>query len=141
MKFIPIPKEHIDNMWEHIEPTLHRAVGLTPDRIDTNHVRDAAEKGIYLLWIVFEEKDDQRYIEAVITTRVVDYPKSRALAVDFVAGRRMKEWLPVVMPILEEVGNKNDCNHIEGYGRRAWFKYLQNYDWKPRHVQFEKRLK
>lgn len=141
MKFIPIMKEHIDSMWDFIEPTLHRAVGLTPDRIDTQDVYDGAKQGIYLLWIVFEEVDDQRFIQAVITTRVIEYPKTKALAIDFVAGTRMKEWLPVVMPILEELGKNNGCTHIEGYGRRAWFKYLQQYDWKPRHVQFEKRLK
>ena len=141
MKFIPIPKEHLDNMWPHVEPVLQAAVGLTPDRITTQDVYDGASKNFYLIWVVFEEIDSKNVIQAVITTRMIDYPKSKALAIDFVAGTRMKEWLPIVMPTLEELGKSNNCDHIEGYGRRAWYRYLKKYDWNPRHIQYEKRLK
>jgi len=52
----------------------------------------------------------------------------------------MKEWLPIVMPVLEDLGKGNNCSHIEGYGRRAWKKYLNEYGWEQRHIQYEKRL-
>ena len=140
MNFMPIPKDHIDSMWEHVEPIIKRAVGLTPDRISTEDLYEAAKKGSYLIWLVTEERDKVQFIQSVLTTRLADYPKSRALCIDFVAGTRMKEWLPIVMPVLEELGKTNKCSHIEGYGRRASTKYLGEYDWKPRHIQFEKRL-
>ena len=57
---------------------------------------------------------------------------------DFVAGSRMKEWLPIVMPILEDIAKTNYCTHLEAYGRRAWSKYLKG--WNQRHIQFEKRI-
>lgn len=75
-----------------------------------------------------------------MTARISQYPKTRALCIDFVAGQRMKEWLPIVMPIFEDLGKANGCTHIEGYGRKAWQRYLEKYDWKPRHIQYEKRL-
>lgn len=140
MQFIPIPKDHIDSMWEHVKPIINRAISLTPDRIEADDLYDSAKKGGYLIWIVTEERDDVQYIQAVLTTRIVNYPKTKALCIDFLAGTRMKEWLPIVMPVLEELGKNNKCSHIEGYGRRAWTKYLSAYDWKPRHIQFEKRL-
>ena len=140
MQFIPIPKDHVESMWQHVEPILQRAVGLTPDRIDTKDVYEGAKKGAYLMWLVTEERDNIQYIQAVLTTRIADYPKSKALCIDFVAGTRMTEWLPVVMPVLEELGKTNGCSHIEGYGRRAWTKYLNEYGWKQRNIQFEKRL-
>jgi len=140
MKFIPIPKDHVASMWQYVEPILKRAVELTPDRIDTQDVLDGALQGAYLMWLVTEERHDIQYIQAVITTRIVEYPKSKALCIDFVAGTRMKEWLPTVMPILEDLGKNNKCSHIEGYGRRAWNKYLNEYGWYQRHIQYEKRL-
>lgn len=140
MRFIPIPKDHIDSMWEHVEPIIRRAVGLTPDRIDTKDLYDNAKSGAYLIWLVIEERDDVQYIQAVLTTRISQYPKTKALSIDFVAGTRMKEWLPVVMPTLEELGKSNGCSHIEGYGRRAWSKYLNEYGWRQQHIQYEKRL-
>ena len=38
MQFVPIPKEHLDNMWQYVEPIIIKAVGLTPDRIDTKNI-------------------------------------------------------------------------------------------------------
>lgn len=139
MKFLPIPKDSIESLWEHIEPILNKAVSLTPERIDTANVKQDALKGGYLLWIVYEEiKENQPVIIAVITTRLIEYPKTKALAMDFVAGSRMTEWLPIVMPILEDIAKTNHCTHLEAYGRRAWSKYLK--DWDQRHIQYEKRI-
>lgn len=140
MQFIPIPKDHIDSMWQHVEPIVRRAVGLTPDRIDTDDLYENAKVGAYLIWLVTEERDNIQYIQAVLTTRISQYPKTNALCIDFVAGTRMKEWLPIVMPVLEDLGKSNNCSHIEGYGRRAWKKYLNEYGWEQRHIQYEKRL-
>ncbi len=140
MQFLPIPKDHVDSMWEHIEPIIKRSVSLTPDRIDTQTLYEDVKKGLYLMWIVTEERKDVQYIQAVLTTRICQYPKTKALCIDFVAGTRMKEWLPIVMPAFEELGKTNGCSHIEGYGRKAWAKYLNTYGWKQRHIQYEKRL-
>ena len=140
MKFLPIPKDKVDVMWPYVEPIIQKAVNLTPDRIDLNDLYEQAKKGFYILWIVFEEVKEQKVIQAVLTTRLSEYPKTKALCIDFVAGQRMKEWLPIVMPVFENLGKVNKCTHIEGYGRRAWKKYLEQYGWQQRHIQYEKRL-
>jgi hypothetical protein len=140
MQFVPIPKEHLDNMWQYVEPIIIKAVGLTPDRIDTKNILADAKEGRYLIWIVTEQRKDTQYIQAVLTTRISQYPKTNALCVDFVAGTRMKDWLPIVMPVFEELGKTNKCSHIEGYGRKAWAKYLNKYGWQQQHIQYEKRL-
>ena len=57
MNLLPIPMAQLDDMWVHIEPIIKRAVLLTPDRIGTEDLFDAAKAGQYLLWIVYEEKD------------------------------------------------------------------------------------
>ena len=140
MKFLPIPKDKVDVMWPYVAPVIEKAVNLTPDRIDINDLYEQAKKGFYILWIVFEEVKEQKVIQAVLTTRLSEYPKTKALCIDFVAGQRMKEWLPIVMPVFENLGKVNKCTHIEGYGRRAWKKYLEQYGWQQRHIQYEKRL-
>ena len=140
MNLLPIPMAQLDDMWVHIEPIIKRAVLLTPDRIGTKDLLDAAIAGQYLLWIVYEEKDKNKIIQAVLSTRVLQYPKTKAFAIDFVAGTNMKEWLPIVMDKFEEVAKLNSCTHIEGYGRTAWSRYLKKYGWNVRHIQYEKRL-
>tara|TARA_R100001460_G_scaffold32767_1_gene64249 strand:- start:18787 stop:19218 length:432 start_codon:yes stop_codon:yes gene_type:complete len=140
MKFLPVPTEKLDEIWKYAEPIINRAVSITPDRISTDDVYKAIKESGYILWIVVEETEENLEIVATLTTRLIEYPKTKALAIDFVAGSRMKDWLPIVMPVLENLGKVNKCTHIEGYGRTAWTKYLEKYDWKPRHIQYEKRL-
>ena len=122
MHFVPIPKEELDKLWPYVEPIIKRSTSLTPDRIDTNDVYEQAKRGFYLIWIVYEDVEKVNRINAVLTTRISEYPKTKALCIDFVGGHRMKEWLPIVMPIFENLGKINKCTHIEGYGRRAWKK-------------------
>jgi len=140
MNLLPIPIKEVDNMWYHLEPIIKKAVSLTPDRIDTKDLYDSAKAGVYLLWAVYDGENEDMKIHAVLSTRVLEYPKTKALAIDFVAGKKMKEWLPLVMEKFEELGKMNQCTHIEGYGRKAWQKYLKNYGWKQRHIQYEKDL-
>ena len=140
MKLLPIPLDQVDSMWGYIEPIIKKAVDLTPDRISTQDLYDSAKAGGYLLWIVCEEENEKLIIQAVLSTRVLQYPKTKALAIDFVAGQKMKDWLRTVMEKFEELGKLNQCTHIEGYGRKAWQKYLNEYGWKQRHIQYEKRL-
>ena len=140
MKLLPIPIDQVENMWSHIEPVIKKAVDLTPDRIDTQDLYDSAKAGGYLLWVVYDGESKNMKIYAVLSTRVLQYPKTKALAVDFVAGTKMKTWLPVVMEKFEELGKLNQCTHIEGYGRKAWSRYLEKFGWKQQHIQYEKRL-
>jgi hypothetical protein len=97
MKLLPIPIDQVENMWSHIEPVIKKAVDLTPDRINTQDLYDSAKAGGYLLWVVYDGESKNMKIYAVLSTRVLQYPKTKALAVDFVAGTKMKTWLPVVM--------------------------------------------
>ena len=68
MKFLPIPKDHVDSMWEHIEPIITRSVSLTHERIDTQTLHEDVKKVWYLMWVGKEERKDVKYIQAVLTT-------------------------------------------------------------------------
>ena len=130
MKFLPVPVEYLDDKWQYIKPILNKAVCLSPRKIDIEDVYTASKQGAYLVWTV-EEKDK---VIAVVTTRMIYYPKGYAMAVDFVGGKRMKEWLDMVHNTLEAHAKHNNCIHLEAFGRRAWGKYLENLSWYPAYI-------
>ena len=52
---------------------------------------------------------DGKKMIAVVTTRVIEYPERRALAMDFIGGSKMKEWLPEAQRTLESFAKDNNC--------------------------------
>ena len=118
MKIVPIGAPLLPQVWQHVAPLLNKAVRLSPELIRINDVYDAALQGVYLFWVALDE--DKGEFVGVISTRIIDYPRRKALAMDFIGGSRMKEWLGMAQKAIEEHARRNDCSHLEGYGRRAW---------------------
>tara|TARA_R100000742_G_C4248406_1_gene67010 strand:- start:16 stop:426 length:411 start_codon:yes stop_codon:yes gene_type:complete len=136
MKFLPVPVEHLDTQWQYIEPILNKAVCLSPRKIDIKDVYEASKQGAYLVWTV----EDEGEIIAVITTRMVFYPKGYALALDFVGGDKMKDWIELVLSTLEAHARHNKCIHMEGFGRKAWQRFIGKFGWYPAHITYHKDL-
>ena len=136
MKFLPVPVEYLDDKWQYIKPILNKAVCLSPRKIDIEDVYTASKQRADLVWTV-EEEDK---VIAVVTTRMIYYPKGYAMAVDFVGGKRMKEWLDMVHNTLEAHAKHNNCIHLEAFGRRAWGKYLEKLSWYPAYITYHKDL-
>lgn len=130
--FAPVPQYAVDIVWDAVCPLLNAAADVTPDKTDIDSIRDGIAVGLYLLWVV---ADDGKVI-AAMTTRIIDYPKRRALAVDWMGGSRMKEWLPMVNESLAKHAKLNECMHIEGYGRPAWLRWLSKHGWRQESVTF-----
>ena len=136
MKFLPVPVEYLDTQWQYIEPILNKAVCLSPRKIDIKDVYEASKQGAYLVWTV----EDEGEIIAVITTRMVFYPKGYALALDFVGGDKMKDWIELVLSTLEAHARHNKCIHMEGFGRKAWQRFIGKFGWYPAHITYHKDL-
>jgi hypothetical protein len=77
---------------------------------------------------------------AAITTRLIEYPSKRALALDWVGGNRMSEWLPIAMEKFISFAKDCGCSHLEGYGRKAWTKVLKKYNWKPEYIAYRMEI-
>ena len=136
MMFSAVPKQVLDVVWEDVKKVLEPAVKTAKGKLSISDVYDYVKKGVYELWVVMEETK----IVAVITTRVIEYPERRALAMDFIGGSKMKEWLPEAQRTLESFAKDNNCSHLEGYGRKAWKRWLDKYVWKPDYIAYRMEL-
>jgi hypothetical protein len=41
---------------------------------------------------------------------------------------------------LEEFARDCGCEHLEGYGRKAWKKILQKFKWQPEYIAYRMEL-
>jgi N-acyl-L-homoserine lactone synthetase len=62
------------------------------------------------------------------------------MALDWVGGKHMKEWLPSILETLQSYATDCGCKHIEGYGRKAWGRILEKYGWKPEYIAYRMEL-
>ncbi len=109
-----VPTSVVDVIWNDVSRVLRRSVLTADGRFDLNDVRDGIKSGLYGLWVVME--DDK--VVAALTTRVVVYPQCKSLAMDWIGGSRMREWLPQAQKVMTKFAKENGCTELEGYGRR-----------------------
>lgn len=131
-----VPPQVLDVVWDKVKPMIELAIRTTRPRYDINSVRDGLDQGELLLWLVLDGTEPV----AALTTRIVEYPHSKALCLDWIGGKRMKEWLPLAHDIMRKYGRDNGCTHLEGYGRRAWGRWLEKYSWEPEYIAFRMEL-
>jgi hypothetical protein len=138
MKFTVIHPSLLPNVWPHVSPLLDRAIRLNPELLDLGDVYTGALAGAYVIWVAVDDETGE-FVGAV-TTRIIPYPQTKALAMDFLGGTRMKEWLHLAQEAVEEHAKRNGCSHLEAYGRRAWSRYLEPHGWGQAYITYKKEL-
>lgn len=132
-----VPPAVVDIVWNDAKQFLQAALETTRGRYGMNDIYSLLQSGELVLWLVL---DDAEPI-ACITTRITDYPSgSRALAMDWIGGERMAEWLPMAHSMMKRYASDNGCTHMEGYGRKAWGRWLRKYGWEPEYTAYRMDL-
>ena len=114
----------------------YKSVDTSNGKYSIDDLYHSINNGQYVLWIVMDKDEPV----AAITTSIISYPGRKAMAMDWIGGSRMREWLPMAMETLSEYSRKNGCTHLEGYGRKAWGRWLSKYGWKPEYIAYRMEL-
>lgn len=131
-----IPVELLPTVWPDVAELLRRSVATAGGKFELDDVRKGIASGELVLWLAVDGSEPI----AAITTRIILYPQRRAMAMDWIGGRRMREWLPLAQETLSRFARANDCRHLEGYGRPAWGRWLEKYNWKPEYIAYRMEL-
>ena len=134
-----VPVSKLDGLWPIIAPILDRAISKTArGRTTIDDLYDLTVRGDYMIWLVIDVQTDTAI--ASFTTRVIQYPRARSLVVDWGAGIRMNEWLPMVLRELSRHAKNNTCTSLEGQGRGAWGRILKRYGWSLDYSSYRMEL-
>ena len=136
MKVSAAPKESVKYIWKDVEKVLKESVETAIGKMKMIDVLKGILEGTYVLWVVFEEDK----IVAAFTTRIIKYPQRKSMALDWVGGSRMKEWLDIGMEKVIDFAIQNDCQHLEGYGRKAWGRALRKHKFYPEYIAFRMEI-
>ena len=132
-----MPKEAVGSVWKDVDEILKRAVDTVKDKSEVIDILAGVYEDMYALWVVMN--DDDKVI-AAFTTRLIQYPRRRALALDWVGGTQMKEWEDQLIDTMKRYGNELGCSHLEGYGRKGWGRALKKYGFYPEYIAYRMEL-
>ena len=139
LMFTPVPTDYLDAVWSSVAKVLKKSVGTAKGKYEVDDVYDCIAKDDIVLWIVVDhDKDDD--IIAAITTKLIEYPQGRAMAMDWIGGTRMNEWLPMAQETIAKYAKDHNCKYLEGYGRKGWGRWLGKYGWKPDYIAYKMEL-
>ena len=106
MRVSLVPKEAVGSVWKDVDEILKRAVDTVKDKSEVIDILTGVYEDMYALWVVMN--DDDKVI-AAFTTRLIQYPRRRALALDWVGGTQMKEWEDQLIETMKRYAI--DANH------------------------------
>ena len=136
MRISAVPKETVKYVWKDVERVLEKSVDTAEGKVRLIDVLKGVLDDTYVLWVVFEGEK----IIAAITTRIIEYPQRRSMALDWVGGSRMKEWQDMAINTILEFATLNNCQHLEGYGRKAWGRALKKYGFYPEYIAYRMEI-
>ena len=132
----PVPKAFVNMMWPDVVRVLEKAVATSSGKYSMADIYDGILDDDYVLWVILDHDE----IIAALTTRIAGYPGKRGMAVDWLGGSRMSEWLPSVQRVMTKYAQDNKCTHLEAYGRKAWGRWLAKYGWEPEYIAYRMEL-
>jgi hypothetical protein len=130
-----VPTEHAFAIWPKVRHHLSRCVEYTGDRFEVEDMLTQIVEGDQELWIAYD--DDTKDIKGVVTTGYLNYPRKRALCMQFTGGDDLKEWKEPMLEMLQQWAFDNNCDVIECSGRPGWAKIFDTDGHKPLWQTFE----
>ena len=84
MRISAVPYDVVDVVWEDAKRFLEPAIKTAKRRYTIDSIKKHIDGHYIALWVAMDEDNK---IKATITTRIYDYPKGRALEMDWIGGR------------------------------------------------------
>ena len=131
-----IRPELVGAIWPAVVELLEPSVDTAKGKFDIENVREDILSGALVLWMVWQDKKPV----AFYTTRIVEYPQRRAMAMDWVGGKNIRSWMHQALDEMEAHARRNGCQHLEGFGRMAWGRLLKRRGWEPEYVAYRMEL-
>jgi len=133
-KVAMVSPDDVHAIWESVVPLLE------PSQHDQSEfsISDFFElitEGEMHLWVAIEGKE----IIACMISQFHTVPQKRVLRIIFISGEGMDRWIEN-FPMVENFALMNGCTFLEVWGRKAWIKILEEWDWECKYHIITKDL-
>ena len=132
-----ITSEQIDIVWEDCKQYIELGNSKSQEEMSVQDIYENCKDKDMQLWIVF---DDEKNIEAVLTTQVIDYPQKRVCRIVTLGGLNMDDWTNMVLETLEDWAQQQSCHSMETVCRKGFIKKLNSFGYEHTYTILGKEL-
>ena len=134
---LPVLSEDFDQFLKKGMDLIAPAVLRQSHNVTMQDVEDDIRGGGSVMWLVHLEDK----LVAAITTVVVKHPQRRNLKIEFVGGKRMRQWMNEALSLLRKLALDAGLDAIEADGRKGFEKYVDTSPFRPVYTHYEMELR
>ena len=101
------PTNYLNALWPDVEKQLERAVVRSNGRWTMEVLFNVIASGQQQLWLAF---DEEKNIDGVGTTEIVEYPNKKMLAIQFLGGDKFNDWVWEMLERFNSFAKETGCN-------------------------------
>lgn len=106
--------------WADLAPFFAKVPQHTNGCYEPDDILADLLKGEQVLWVAWD--NDQKRVDAVMTTRLAEFPRRKICEVIFVYGSRMATWLTEFVTTVEQYAQEQGATGLAGSFRRGWLR-------------------
>jgi hypothetical protein len=134
-ELLGVQADQIEAVWPYVESEIERGVQRSHDTLTVETVRDGLENRDMQLWVSLNDKD----LEAVCVTQIVDYPGMRVCALLLIAGKNRRAWWKFG-DVISAWASERGCEMLEGHARRGWMPEAEKDGWSEAWITVRKPI-
>jgi hypothetical protein len=134
MKILIIKNEEIDEIWEYVEDYLAQAASYSNGKFLIEDVKANIIHRNQTLWVAYDDEQDK--IMGATVTEVCQYPRIRALMIQFIGGIQLETWKSPQLEAFQIYARNAGCQIIEAFGRSGWEKICRDDGFKQDCIMF-----
>jgi len=117
---LPVLEDDFDALLSIGMEMIAPAIARQSNDVRVQDVEDDIRGGGAVMWLVRVEDT----LVAAITTCVVKHPQRNTLKIEFMGGKRMKQWMDEAIDVFADLARRADLGAVEADGRIGFDKYV-----------------
>ena len=125
--------KHIGKGMELLAPAILRQ----SHNVTMQDVEDDIRGGGSVMWLIHIEDT----LVAAMTTVVVKHPQRKNLKIEFIGGKRMRQWMNEAIKLMKKLAIDAGLDAIEADGRKGFEKYVDASPFRSVYTHYEMELR
>ena len=137
VNILPVLSEDIDKHIGEGMELLAPAILRQAHNVTMQDVEDDIREGGSVMWLIrLEDK-----LVAAMTTVVVKHPQRKNLKIEFIGGKRMRQWMNEAIDLMKKLALDAGLDAVEADGRKGFDKYVDASPFRSVYIHYEMELR
>ena len=137
VSILPVLSQDFDQYVSEGMELLAPAIMRQSHNVTMQDVEDDIRGGGCVMWLIsLEDK-----LVAAMTTVVVKHPQRKNLKIEFIGGKRMRQWMNEAIDLMKKLAIDAGLDALEADGRKGFEKYVDASLFRSVYTHYEMELR